>query len=193
VEISDPSAFSHTLRVEGVEVDGYRVLRVKSPAVPNAIAAVLLAMRDSTGTKPQCYFEWSEGSPISHLMRYLFLGQGDTPPLVREILREVEPDKARHPRRLSIIRRGPWLLIAHIAGPASQPLNRGATPSPSDGQLPIIDPSSTRAGEWGIRRVRPPQSPPGCDGLKPYRLLGLQIRLVCAFLVGVKTARPWIG
>jgi hypothetical protein len=97
VEISDPSAFSHKLRVEGVEVDGYRILRVKSPAVPNAIAAVLLAMRDSTGTKPQCYFEWSEGSPISHLMRYLFLGQGDTPPLVREILREVEPDKSRRP------------------------------------------------------------------------------------------------
>jgi hypothetical protein len=97
IEISDPSEFSHTLRVEGTEVEGYRVLRVKSPAVPNAIAAVLLAMRDSTGVNPQCYFEWSEGSPINHLMRYLFLGQGDTPPLVREILREVEPEKDRRP------------------------------------------------------------------------------------------------
>ena len=97
VEISDPSAFSHTLQVEGVEVEDYRVLRVKSPAVPNAIAGVLLAMRDSTNTNPQCYFQWSEGSPVGHLMRYLFLGQGDTPPLVREILREVEPDKARRP------------------------------------------------------------------------------------------------
>ncbi len=97
VEISDPSAFSHALRVEGVEVDGYRALRVKSPAVPNAIAAVLLAMRDSTGTKPQCYFEWAEGNPVGHLMRYLFLGQGDTAPLVREILRTVEPDPALRP------------------------------------------------------------------------------------------------
>ena len=95
--ISDPSAFSHTLRVEGVEVEGYRVLRVKSPAVPNAIAAVLLAVRDSTGTKPQCYLEWSEGSPVGHLMRYLFLGEGDTAPLVREILREVEQDPGRRP------------------------------------------------------------------------------------------------
>jgi amino acid transporter len=97
VEISDPSDFTHTLRVEGLEVEGYRVLRVKSPAVPNAIAAVLLAMRNSTGVKPQCYFEWSEGSPVAHLMRYLFLGQGDTPPLVREILREIEPDQAARP------------------------------------------------------------------------------------------------
>ncbi|TQJ40734.1 hypothetical protein FBY33_2818 [Arthrobacter sp. SLBN-112] len=97
VEISDPSEFSHTLRVEGIEVEGYRVLRVKSPAVPNAIAAVLLALRDSTGVNPQCYFEWSEGSPVAHLMRYLFLGQGDTPPLVREILRGIEPDKAARP------------------------------------------------------------------------------------------------
>ncbi|MBT2568441.1 APC family permease [Arthrobacter sp. ISL-85] len=97
VEISDPSEFSHTLRVEGTEVEGFRVLRVKSPAVPNAIAAVLLALRDSTGVQPQCYFEWSEGSPVNHLMRYLFLGQGDTPPLVREILRETEPNKAARP------------------------------------------------------------------------------------------------
>jgi hypothetical protein len=97
VEISDPSEFTHTLRVQGVEVGGYRVLRVESPADPNAIAAILLAMRDSTHTKPQCYFEWSEGSPITHLLRYLFLGQGDTPPLVREILREVEPDKSLRP------------------------------------------------------------------------------------------------
>ena len=98
MEISDPSAFSHMLRVEGVEVDGYRVLRVKSPAVPNAIAAVLLAMRDATGMTPaRATSSGPRATPLGHLMRYLFLGEGDTAPLVREILRETEPDPALRP------------------------------------------------------------------------------------------------
>ncbi|WP_127128697.1 APC family permease [Georgenia sp. SYP-B2076] len=97
VEIDDPSRFSEVLHVRGVEVEGYRVLRLASPAAPNAIAAVLLALRDATGIRPHCYFEWSEGSPLLHLFRYLLLGQGDTPPVVREIIRKVEPDPARRP------------------------------------------------------------------------------------------------
>ncbi|MGL4744890.1 MAG: amino acid transporter, partial [Dermatophilaceae bacterium] len=97
VDISDPSAFSEVLHVRGVEVHGHRVLRVTSPATPNAIAAVLLALRDATGVRPHCYFEWSEGSPLAHLLRYLLLGRGDTPPLVREIIRRVEPDPAQRP------------------------------------------------------------------------------------------------
>ncbi|WP_411709902.1 amino acid transporter [Arthrobacter sp. B10-11] len=98
IDIIDPSNFGGTLDVRGVEVDGHRILRVESPAAPNAIAAILLALRDTAGVIPHAYFEWSEGNPLAHLMRYLLLGRGDTPPVVREIIRKHEPDPARRPR-----------------------------------------------------------------------------------------------
>jgi hypothetical protein len=97
VEVVDPSEFAGVLHVRGAEVQGYRILRVSSPAAPNAIAAVLLALRDATGVRPHCYFEWAEGSPLAHLFRYLLLGRGDTAPVVREIIRKSEPDPARRP------------------------------------------------------------------------------------------------
>jgi hypothetical protein len=97
VSVVDPSTFSGTLSVRGVDVDGYRVLRTESPAAPNAIAAILLALRNATGVRPHAYFEWAEGNPLGHLFRYLILGRGDTAPVVREILRSAEKDPARRP------------------------------------------------------------------------------------------------
>jgi amino acid transporter len=98
IDIVDPSAFSNVLCVQGVEVEGHRVLRASAPAAPNAIAAILLALRDSTGVIPHAHFEWSEGNPLGHLFRYLILGRGDTPPVVREIIRSAEKDPSRRPR-----------------------------------------------------------------------------------------------
>ncbi|MCI0553075.1 MAG: amino acid transporter, partial [Anaerolineae bacterium] len=90
IELGDPSDFGdECLNVAGVEIDGKRILRCKSAAIPNAIAAVLLHLRDSTETIPHAYFGWTEGHPLSYIVKYIFLGEGETAPVTREILREV--------------------------------------------------------------------------------------------------------
>jgi hypothetical protein len=86
------------LHVTGVDVGGFRVLRCSSPAIPNAIAGLLLDLRDRTGAIPHAYFGWTEGNPIAYLLKFLALGEGDTAPVCREVLRKAETDPEQRPR-----------------------------------------------------------------------------------------------
>ena len=97
VKPGDASEFSGELKVRGVNIEGYRVLRTESPAVPNAIAAFLLHLRDMTGKIPHVYFGWSEGNPLAYLFKYIAFGEGDTAPVTHEVLRQAEEDPARRP------------------------------------------------------------------------------------------------
>lgn len=97
VQISDASEFANVVRVKGVTVGEYRVLRAESAAVPNAIAAILLYARDLTGKTPHAYFGWVEGNPIQYLLRFILFGEGDIAVVTREVLRKAEKDPAQRP------------------------------------------------------------------------------------------------
>jgi len=85
------------LHVRGAEVGGHRVLRAETTAVPNGITALLSHLLNLTGKRPSVYFNWGEGNPLLHLLRYMLSGHGDVPPLTREIIRRAEPDPAKRP------------------------------------------------------------------------------------------------
>jgi hypothetical protein len=99
VTVLDASEFESALTVRGHVAHGrYRVLSVESSSVPNALAALLLHIRDVTGCKPHIYFEWTEGSPFANFLRFFLFGHGEIAPVTREVLREVEPDPKKRPR-----------------------------------------------------------------------------------------------
>nr|WP_221634438.1 amino acid transporter [Nocardioides luti] len=98
VTVTDPSDFEAPLVVHGeVLHDRFRVITLESSSVPTALAALLLEVRDLSGAQPHIYFEWTEGSPLAQLLRFLLFGQGEVAPVTREVLRRAEPDRARRP------------------------------------------------------------------------------------------------
>ena len=97
VERTDASKFSQDQVVEGRIVGRHCVLHAESAAVPNSIAALLLAVQESTGRVPHVYFKWKEGNPVANLLRFIFLGEGDEAPLTHEILRRAVPDSEQRP------------------------------------------------------------------------------------------------
>nr|WP_268247824.1 amino acid transporter [Promicromonospora soli] len=98
VTLTDPSDFESVIEATGVvRPGGYRAITLEAPSVPNALAALLLHVRDVTGVPPHIYYEWTEGNPINHLLRFLLFGAGEVAPVTREILRRAEPDRTKRP------------------------------------------------------------------------------------------------
>ncbi|MFD8375725.1 amino acid transporter [Streptomyces sp. NPDC059688] len=99
VTVTDPSEFETGMTVRGEVLHGrYRVLTLEHSSIPNALAALLLHARNTTGCTPHIYFEWTEGTPFANFLRFFLFGQGEVAPVTREVLREAEPDRARRPR-----------------------------------------------------------------------------------------------
>lgn len=94
----DASTFSEDLEVRGVRVGRHHILHATSPAIPNAIAAILLEAQRQSGKISHAYFGWTEGNPISYVLKYIFLGEGDTAPVTREVLRRNVKNQKDRPR-----------------------------------------------------------------------------------------------
>jgi hypothetical protein len=99
VTVSDASEFKlKQVVVRGEQVGRFRVLKCTSPAIPNAIAALLLHVRDQTKRQAHIYMGWTEGNPILYVIKFIFLGDGETAAVTREILREAESDQKKRPK-----------------------------------------------------------------------------------------------
>ena len=94
--------------------DRYRVLTLESSSIPNALAALLLHVRDATGLRPHIYFEWTEGNPFANFLRFFLFGQGEVAPVTREVLREAEPDRRAGPASTSAEARTKRQVVAGV-------------------------------------------------------------------------------
>jgi len=97
VYVTDASEFAGVLKIEGVQFGSHHVLRARATAVPNAIATFLLWIQRETGKRPHAYLNWTEGNPIVKIFQFLLFGKGETAPLTREILRQIESDPRARP------------------------------------------------------------------------------------------------
>jgi hypothetical protein len=99
ITVRDASDFSEDkLLIRCEQENGYNIFKCESAAVPNAIASILIKIRNRTGKIPHAFLYWTEGNPIFYALKYLFLGVGETGPVTREILREIEHDVSRRPK-----------------------------------------------------------------------------------------------
>ncbi|MDO4911737.1 MAG: amino acid transporter [Corynebacterium sp.] len=97
VGVRDASEFYSPLEIEGVSVDGIPVLRCKAAAVPNAIAALAMDIVDNNDIALDLYFNWSPGSPVRDMLRYLTIGSGQNAVVVHEIIRRAKRDGDHRP------------------------------------------------------------------------------------------------
>ena len=64
----------------------------------STIAALLIEIRDSTGTIPHACFSWTDGNPFINFIRFLFVGDDEVATMTREVHREAEPDPEKRTR-----------------------------------------------------------------------------------------------
>jgi hypothetical protein len=80
------------------EEDGREVIRLsRCASIAHVLAAVCLEFT-KVGCPPEIYFGWSNENPMAANFRFLFLGEGNVPWMVHELILQAEKDRKRQPR-----------------------------------------------------------------------------------------------
>ncbi len=99
VQTGDPSDFK-VKPVIGIMVEeGRSIIKIsRCPSIPHVIAGLALEMSKDGRNPPEIHFGWSDESPLTANLKFVFFGEGNVPWLVRELIRRNESDETRQPR-----------------------------------------------------------------------------------------------
>lgn len=97
VSLGDPSDFFQEPMLNVRHQGGRYIIEVSHcTAIAPALAAMALSL---SVTKPvELHFGWSDESPLKMNLGFLLFGEGNVPFLVRELLRDAQPDERLRPR-----------------------------------------------------------------------------------------------
>jgi hypothetical protein len=99
VMLGDPSNFYHKPLMK-IEREGeLEVIRLSHCAsVSHVLAAVCLELCSGNQRPPEIIFGWSQERPFAANLNFLFLGEGNIPWMVKELVRNAMPDPVHQPR-----------------------------------------------------------------------------------------------
>lgn len=98
ISLGDTSDFFQEPVLDIRHEGGRYIIRVsRCTSIAPAIAALALSLNGTT--KPiELHFGWSDESPLKMNLGFLLFGEGNIPFLVKELLRDAQPDEALRPR-----------------------------------------------------------------------------------------------
>ena len=98
VDLADASEFVPETVMQVSQEEGRYVIKVTGAAsIAHTLAAIALEMA-KVGEPPEVHFGWTDETPWSGTLGFLLFGEGNVPWMVRELLREAEPDPDKRPR-----------------------------------------------------------------------------------------------
>jgi len=98
VILSDASNFANEPVIDIHQEEGRYILKITGAAsIAHTLAALSLEMA-KVGRPPEIHFGWTDETPWSGTLGFLLFGEGNVPWMVRELIRNAEPNEEKRPR-----------------------------------------------------------------------------------------------